>query len=212
MSPRPAQPPERAEAKRSAIIRATLDVIVDRGPAAVRLADVASAVGMSVGTVQYYFASRNELLAQSFSSHTATVLTDIEKIANAREDNRGHTARHRLHTAFAAIHEVGRHEQRSRIWLELVTVARTDRGLQNCVDAVFDGWRGLFRQIIDDGVEKGEFRLGGLTVAEVVDTLTAIIDGFDLATVAGHGPNPQTMARVLAATAYRLLNEDGVGA
>ena len=73
MSPRPAQPPEQAEAKKFAIIQATLDAIVAKGPAAVRLGDVAKAVGMSIGTVQYYFESRDDLLAQAFSFHTATV-------------------------------------------------------------------------------------------------------------------------------------------
>ena len=45
MTPRPAQPPEQAEAKKFAIIQATLDAIVARGPSAVRLGDVAKAVG-----------------------------------------------------------------------------------------------------------------------------------------------------------------------
>jgi AcrR family transcriptional regulator len=205
MSPRPQQPPEQAEAKKLAIIQATLDAIVARGPAAVRLGDVAKAVGMSIGTVQYYFESRDELLAQAFSIHTASVLMSIEELAKPRDDGRGRMARYRLHDAFAAVHGVGIHEQRSRIWLELVTAARTDAGLQNCVDAVFDGWRRLFRGIVDDGVERFEFELFELTAAEVVDTFIAIIDGFDLATVADHGPDPQTMTRVLIETADKLL-------
>lgn len=205
MSPRPTQPPEQAEAKKFAIIQATLDAIVARGPAAVRLGDVAKATGMSIGTVQYYFESRDELLAQSFSFHTATVLLHLEQMSKPGDDPRGQMARYRLHDAFAAIHGVGMHEQRSRIWLELVTAARTDEGLQNCVDAVFDGWRKLFRMIVDDGLERAEFGLFELTAVEVVDTFIAIIDGFDLAIVAGHGPEPRTMTRILIETADRLL-------
>lgn len=205
MSPRPTQPPEQAEAKKFAIIQATLDAIVARGPAAVRLGDVANATGMSIGTVQYYFESRDELLAQSFSFHTATVLLHLEQMSKPGDDPRGQMARYRLHDAFAAIHGVGMHEQRSRIWLELVTAARTDEGLQNCVDAVFDGWRKLFRTIVDDGLERAEFGLFELTAAEVVDTFIAIIDGFDLAIVVGHGPEPRTMTRILIETADRLL-------
>jgi len=155
--------------------------------------------------VQYYFEGRDELLAQAFSIHTATVLMGIEEIAKPRDDDRGRSARYRLHDAFAAVGGVGIHQQRSRIWLELVTAARTNAGLQNCVDAIFDGWRRLFRQIVDDGAASGEFDLFELTAAEVVDTFIAIIDGFDLATVAGHGPNPQTMTRVLIETADKLL-------
>ncbi|UVI34823.1 TetR/AcrR family transcriptional regulator [Brevibacterium spongiae] len=206
MSPRPAQPPEQAEAKKFAIIQATLDAIVAKGPAAVRLGDVAKAVGMSIGTVQYYFESRDELLAQSFSFHTATVLLHLEEMAKPGADLRRSSARSRLDNAFAAVHGVGMHEQRSRIWIELVTAARTDDGLQNCVDAVFAGWRKLFRTIVDYGLERYEFSLFDLTAAEVVDTFIAIIDGFDLATVAGHGPQPETMTRILSETADRLLD------
>ncbi|WP_025779709.1 TetR/AcrR family transcriptional regulator [Brevibacterium sp. VCM10] len=205
MSPRPAQPPEQAEAKKFAIIQSTLDAIVAKGPAAVRLGDVAKAVGMSIGTVQYYFESRDDLLAQAFSFHTATVLLHLEEMAKPGDDPRGRMARYRLHDAFAAVHGVGMHEQRSRIWLELVTAARTDEGLQNCVDAVFAGWRRLFRTIVDDGLKRHEFELFQLSAAEVVDTFVAIIDGFDLATVAGHGPDPSTMTRILIETADRLL-------
>ena len=50
-----------------------------------------------------------------------------------------------------------------------------------------------------------EFGLFDLSATEVVDTFIAIIDGFDLATVAGHGPDPRTMTRILIETADRLL-------
>lgn len=211
MSPRPAQSPEQTEAKRHAIIRATLDAIVARGPEAVRLSDVATAVGMSVGTVQYYFGSREGLLTQALSVHTATVLTGIEEMSQARDAGCGSTAqhsssaRHRLHESFAAVPGVGSHDQRSRIWVELVTAARNDEGLRSCVDAVFAGWRRHFRTIIDEGVERGEFELAGLSAREVVDTIIAIIDGFDLAAVAGHAPSPETMTRILTETADRLV-------
>lgn len=217
MSPRPAQSPEQTEAKRHAIIRATLDVIVARGPEAVRLSDVATAVGMSVGTVQYYFGSREVLLTQALSVHTATVLTGIEEMSQARDAGCSSTAqhssttrhsssaRHRLHESFAAVPGVGAHDQRSRIWVELVTAARNDEGLRSCVDAVFAGWRRHFRTIIDEGVERGEFELAGLSAREVVDTIIAIIDGFDLAAVAGHAPSPETMTRILTETADRLV-------
>lgn len=210
MSPRPAQPAAEAEAKKAAIIAATLDQIVDRGPTAVRMSDVAKAVGMSVGTVQYYFRSRDALLAEAFTAHSDAVLKDVADMANPDGKNTGEGAelsspRSRLHAAFTAVHEVGNHGQRSRIWIELVTAARTHAGLQECVDSVFEGWRSLFSRIIGDGIRAGDFTLNGLSATEVVDTFIAIIDGFDLATVAGHGPDPRTMTRILIETADRLL-------
>ena len=217
MSPRPAQPAAETEAKKAAIIQAILDQIVDRGPTAVRMADVAKAVGMSVGTVQYYFGSRDALLAAAFSAHSDAVLKDIADMANHNGKTTGEgtetgSPRSRLHAAFTAVHEVGNHGQRSRIWIELVTAARTHSSLQDCVDSVFEGWRSLFSRIIDDGIRTGDFTLYGLTVTEVVDTFIAIIDGFDLAAVAGQGPEPTTMARILGATADGLLSGGSPGA
>nr|WP_276584585.1 TetR family transcriptional regulator C-terminal domain-containing protein [Brevibacterium permense] len=124
---------------------------------------------------------------------------------NTGEGTEASSPRSRLHAAFSAVHEVGNHGQRSRIWIELVTAARTHASLQDCVDSVFEGWRSLFSRIICDGIRTGDFTLGELTATEVVDTFIAIIDGFDLAAVAGHGSDPRTMTRILIETADRLL-------
>ncbi|WP_166972627.1 TetR/AcrR family transcriptional regulator [Brevibacterium atlanticum] len=217
MSPRPQQPPEQVEAKKSAIIEATLDAIIDRGPAAVRLADVASTVGLSVGTVQYYFVSRDELLVQAFTAHSDAVLAGIDELARtgelARADEHACTgeraakgsARRQLADSLAAVSSVGDYQRRSEIWIELVAAARHNPALQGCVDAVNDGWRRHFTSIIDLGVADREFAGHDLPVPAIVDAIIALIDGFDLAMVTGRGKGSRELTRVLSQTVVGLV-------
>lgn len=208
MSPRPQQPPEQLEAKKSAIIEETLDAIVERGPAAVRLADVASAVGLSVGTVQYYFGSRDELLVQAFTAHSDAVLAGIGELARTGERAAEDTARRRLADSLAAVSRVGNHQRRSEVWIELVAAARHNPALQGCVDSVNDGWRRHFTAIIEAGMADREFEVLGRFVLDVVDAIIALIDGFDLALVTGRGRNPRKLTQILSATVAGLVGTD----
>jgi AcrR family transcriptional regulator len=56
-----------AEVRLDSLLRTACDVIVDRGLANTRTADVASAAGVSQALVFYHFASKERLLAQAFS-------------------------------------------------------------------------------------------------------------------------------------------------
>jgi AcrR family transcriptional regulator len=56
-----------AEVRLDSLLRTACDVIVDRGLANTRTADVASAAGVSQALVFYHFSSKERLLAQAFS-------------------------------------------------------------------------------------------------------------------------------------------------
>ncbi|PCC54674.1 TetR/AcrR family transcriptional regulator [Brevibacterium aurantiacum] len=199
MSPRPQLPADEVEARRFAICEATLDEIVARGPEAVRMRDVASAAGVSVGAVQYYFASRDDLLVAAFSLHSVEVIAAI-----------GHLSREaspwvQLQASFEAVPSVGGYARRSALWIELVAAARRNAVLASCVDEVFDSWRAHFSSIIDTGIREGEF--DPLLPAEsIVDVIIAQIDGFDLAVASGRRRlTPAQISAGLEATASALL-------
>jgi AcrR family transcriptional regulator len=56
-----------AEVRLDALLRTAIDVIVERGLANTRTADVAAAAGVSQALVFYHFASKDQLLAQAFA-------------------------------------------------------------------------------------------------------------------------------------------------
>src|SRR5688572_9201006 len=70
VSPRPSIAGER----RPQILRAATRVIAQRGFAATRLSDVAHEAGLSVGTLQHYFGSREAVLAAAFRHMQAASL------------------------------------------------------------------------------------------------------------------------------------------
>ncbi|GAA1644611.1 hypothetical protein GCM10009700_33930 [Brevibacterium sanguinis] len=203
MSPRPQLDPTAVAARRTAILEATIAEIVRRGPDAVRLKDVAAAAGVSVGTVQYYFANRDDLLLEALSSHSRSVIDAIERLA--RVDG---SAWDRLRATFAAVPTVESYERRAIVWVELVAAARRNRILEQSVAEVFARWRAHFRSLIDLGIAEGSLTPQADT-SLIVDTLIAQIDGFDLAIAAGReGLTPDQVSATLEATAAALLGVD----
>lgn len=207
MSPRPQLDPAEVAARRSAILEATIDEIVRRGPENVRMKDVAAGAGVSVGTVQYYFASRDDLLVEAFTAHSRAVIAAIADLSGGSG-----TAWQRLRSTFAAVPTVGSHEQRAIVWVELVAASRRSPVLKDSVAEVFAGWRTHLRDLIAGGIAEGSFtpRIG---IDLIVDTLIAQIDGFDLAVAAGRTDlRPDRMSTSLEATAASLLGVDAAAA
>lgn len=209
MSPRPQYSTAEVESRRRSILEAALDQIAAQGPEAVRMKDIAAAAGLSVGTLQYYFGSRESLLAHAFSSHSsATVdaiagLTREDAIAGLTRDQG--TAWERLQSSLRAVPRIGNLRRRSQVWLELIAASPRNDYLRDSADTVFDSWRGHFQALIEAGVNDGSFRPES-DVDLIVDTLIAAIDGFDLAVAAGrNGATPERIADCLELTAGSLL-------
>lgn len=216
MSPRPQLPAEEVEARRSAICEAALDEIVTRGPEALRMRDVAAAAGVSVGAVQYYFGSRDELLVEAFTLHSTSVIAAIGELSRGQgsgsaSEGGGSAGQGnpsswvRLRASFEAVPSVGGYSRRSAVWIELVAAARRNGALRSCVEEVFDSWRAHFAAIIDTGISEGGFD-PVLPAESIVDAIIAQIDGFDLATASGRRrPTPTQISASLEATAGALL-------
>lgn len=201
MSPRPQYDAAKVASKRSAIVESALDQIAEHSPEAVRMQDIAEAAGLSVGTLQYYFGSRESLLVHAFSAHSSTV---VEAIAGLAQEEQG-TAWERLQSCLRAVPTIGDLRRRSQVWIELVAASARRDYLQASVEAVFTTWSAAFRGLIDIGIEDGSFRPQA-DVDLLVDILIAAIDGFDVAVAAGReSATPERIAASLELTAQRLL-------
>src|SRR6266702_5627928 len=84
---RDAGPREASEQRREQMLRAALDVIVERGYADTRIADVAERTGTSPALVIYYFKTRDHLLTEAIryseDSWYAEYLRRMEEIPTA---------------------------------------------------------------------------------------------------------------------------------
>jgi DNA-binding transcriptional regulator YbjK len=87
--PRRADGPPRGEARRAAILEATLRVIGDEGPGAVTHRRVASEAGLPLASTTYWFASKDELLAEACRLFCERDLARLEEVAATLRDDPG---------------------------------------------------------------------------------------------------------------------------
>ncbi|MCF2572951.1 TetR/AcrR family transcriptional regulator [Brevibacterium sp. UCMA 11754] len=203
MSPRPQHSAVEVASRRSAIVESALDQIAQHGPEAVRMKDIAEAAELSVGTLQYYFGSRESLLDHAFSTHSSTVVDAIVGLTQEQG-----TAWERLQSSLRAVPRIGDLQRRSRVWIELVAASPRNEYLRDSVDAIFDTWSAHFRGLIAIGTDDGSFRPHA-DVDLIVDTLIAVIDGYDVGVAAGRSAaTSDRIAASLELTAGRLLGID----
>ncbi|MBO4209442.1 TetR/AcrR family transcriptional regulator [Micromonospora echinofusca] len=72
-----------AEIRLDALLRTACDVIVERGLANTRTADVAQAAGVSQALVFYHFATKERLLAQAFAYAAEQDLARLDAVARS---------------------------------------------------------------------------------------------------------------------------------
>jgi AcrR family transcriptional regulator len=174
-SGRPPLPPGELSRRKRAILEATLRLVADQGAAAVRLRDVARAAGVSVGSLQYYFDSRDELVRAAFDQHARDV---VELVALAGDASATPPARLAAVIEAAVLRPDLR--QSAALWMEFVTAGLHDGELRALLAGTYEAWRDLLAEVVRAGTETGHFR-PLLPPETVVACLVALIDGFELA-------------------------------
>ena len=66
------------EERRTEILETTCEVVIERGFAATRIADVAKRLGVSSSLIHYHFESKEQLLAEAFSHYARKDLAEME--------------------------------------------------------------------------------------------------------------------------------------
>ena len=174
-SGRPPLPPGELSRRKRAILEATLRLVAVEGAATVRLRDVARAAGVSVGSLQYYFDSRDQLIREAFDQHARDV---VELVALAGDGSATPPARLAAVIEAAVLRPDLR--QSAALWMEFVTAGLHDDELRVLLAGAYEAWRGLLAEVVRAGAETGDFR-PLLPPSAVVACLVALIDGFELA-------------------------------
>lgn len=188
------------EDRKGAVITATLQLISERGTSGIRLKDVARDAGISVGTIQYYFDSRDDLIISAYQQHSKNVIALIRKSFSDEADpwtSLGQTFHDFLHLAD--------YSTRTRLWIEFVAAATRNDELRYLLDEVFLAWKQVIRRIVEAGTVDGTFH--PQVDAEVaIDALLAQLDGFEIAHATGAtGTDVERIETVLNQTARVLL-------
>lgn len=173
-----ARPSVEAERKEQ-ILRATCEVISDKGINALRVTDVAKRAKISTGSVHYYFETKRDLTHAAFEWNFARSLARRESILT-RHTN----PRERLR-AFVNSYLPRDDETTAawRVWAETWVEALHDPELRKLNDRVYGEWRSMITQIIRDGQEQGVIIEGDPVV--LANTVVSMIDGLSIQSLVG---------------------------
>src|SRR6516164_5439514 len=162
-----------AEPRREQMLRATLEVLAERGYADTRIADVAERTGTSPALVIYYFKTRDQLLTEAIryseDSWYAENLRRVEKIP---------TAAGRLAELIAMNCLPGADPEPSSywvLWLDLWAFSPRNPGIAAVRQKSDERWRDAIRSIVLAGQEAGEF--APVDADDFTITLASLLDG-----------------------------------
>jgi AcrR family transcriptional regulator len=189
-------------AQRERILAAAEQLLVSHGVARSRLRDVAEAAGVSVGTVQHYFDTRDRLIEDLFDWSAERRLDHWLQAVPVEGDPWDRL----VALLSASLPEPAL--WRSRIWIEFCAMARDDV-LRAKLDRFYDAWRPPFRDAIEAGVTAGVFH-PVLPVDQVVDLFVIVGDGASVGISLGApGVDAEGIRALLLDTARALLLPSG---
>jgi AcrR family transcriptional regulator len=192
-------------AQRDRILGAAESLMVSHGVERSRLRDVAEAAGVSVGTVQHYFDTRDRLIEDLFDWSAERRLRHWTDALPA-DPQEGEPWDRLVALLSASLPEPAL--WRSRIWIEFCAMARDD-ALRAKLDCFYAAWRPPFREAIEAGIEAGAFH-PVLPVEDVVDLFIIFGDGASVGIALGApGVDAHRLRALLIDMARALLRPEG---
>lgn len=158
------------ELRRERILRASVEVIRERGFSGARVADIAEAAGTSQGLVLYHFGSLAQVLAEAL-----TLLEDEYYEELDHDVLGGGSPRDRLRHIAESLPGRGPTVGEWRLWLEIWVHALRDEDARATRETLDRRWRASLRALVAQGVESGDFH--PLDIDASVARLTALMDG-----------------------------------
>ncbi len=188
--------------RREDLLRAAIEQIEARGVAAVRIADVASALGVSNALVLYHFSTKERLVADAFAFAAEADLARLRKLLGRRT-----TALRRLRSAVRWYAPTGQ-AKGWRLWIEGWAVSLREPALRDVARDLDRQWKAALAEVIAQGVAAGEFRCPD--PAGTALRLTALLDGLAVQLTSYDGAVSRARAREWVEEA--LDRELGLGA
>ncbi|MFD5073613.1 TetR/AcrR family transcriptional regulator [Streptomyces sp. NPDC058371] len=155
--------------RRKDLLLAAIEQIEARGIAAVRIADVAAALGVSNALVLYHFSTKEKLVAEAFTFAAEDDLARLRKLLGRRT-----SALRRLRAAVRWYAPTGQ-AKGWRLWIEGWAAALREPVLREVTQDLDRQWKAAITEVIAEGVAAGEFRCPDPASAAL--RLTALLDG-----------------------------------
>jgi AcrR family transcriptional regulator len=166
---------ELAATRRAQIMDAGMAVVARQGVARTRLVDVADEAGVSVGMLQHYFRSREQLVRETFRAAEQDSLASLRRIA-ADEPRPFERLVAFLHWCATG---------RWPLWLEFWAASHRDDQLRGFSGEIYKEWMEPFREAITEGIALGMFHPSS-PAADIAERLISQIDGLGIRLLLGH--------------------------
>ncbi|GGZ29425.1 transcriptional regulator [Streptomyces olivaceoviridis] len=173
--------------RREELLRAAIEQIEARGVAAVRIADVAAALGVSNALVLYHFSTKEKLVAAAFTYAAEDDLARLRKLLGRRT-----TALRRLRAAVRWYAPTGQ-AKGWRLWIEGWAVSLREPALREVTRELDAQWKAAIARVIAEGVAAGEFACADPTGTAL--RLTALLDGLAVQLTSYPGAVPRSRAQ-----------------
>jgi AcrR family transcriptional regulator len=158
-----------AELRLDALLRIAADVIVDRGFARTRTADVAAAAGISPSLVYYHFPSKDAMLTQAFAYVAEQDLARMQSVMESRA-----TPTEKLAKLLRNLAPTGRSKSWA-IWIDGWSEAMRVPELEKVSRRMDLRWKEALTEVIDAGVADASFTCDD--AAGAAWRINALIDG-----------------------------------
>jgi AcrR family transcriptional regulator len=141
----------KVEVRREEILVATITQVESRGMAALRVSDVADALGVSTALVFYHFETKDTLLVEAFEF---AVERDLRRLD--RQLSQGRTPLERLRRVVASYGKTGAGEGWA-LWFDAWATAVREPQIRKALRRLDGRWAAALADTIRDGVEAGDF-------------------------------------------------------
>lgn len=182
------------------LLEAASRVVADRGFDQTRFSDVSRAAGVTISTLQYSFGSREDLLIAALDH------AHLKELEGLREGiGTAGVARDRLDAFIDYAYKGGTEGGHVAwlIWLESLRGAPRIPHLSDLATEVQEEWLAVLREILEQGVEQGEFAL--VDVESSADQVLAIVNGLAVAEILRGGKKLDVAMRRAKEAAAQLL-------
>jgi len=138
------------EERRAEILETTIQVVIERGFGAIRIADVADRLGVSTGLIHYHFDSKDHLLAEAFQYAAEADLARLDEEVQA-----GGSTIERLDRVFNLYAQVAA-EPGWMLWIDGWGEALRSDALRRISQELDAAWQQRIEQVICEGLAAGE--------------------------------------------------------
>ena len=140
-----------AEVRLDSLLRTACDVIVERGLANTRTADVAQAAGVSQALVFYHFATKERLLAQAFAHAAEQDLARLDGVVGSSASPLDKVRR------ILKLYAPSGRSKAWEMWIDGWSEALRTPELERVSRHLDLRWREALTEVVTDGVKDGSF-------------------------------------------------------